>query len=91
MNNETRLVHAITDHFLETGKSADRQDIANRIGVSASTIGKWLGDAHGVPAGTNFSRAYREGGGRGRELFRPNSDTLRTIILDERRGIARAS
>ena len=47
------LRDAITEHYIETGKSSEPADLASRLGVSASTIYKRLRTLNGDVDGCN--------------------------------------
>lgn len=81
---------AVLDHFLETGASSSRDDIAAKCGVSASTVGKWLKGCGQVPYGCSYELRSRRGGGGGaaKEHFFPRTHMLRDILLRERKAFA---
>ena len=85
---QQKMREAILDHFLETGTSSTREDIAELCGVTPSTVGSWLKESGGVPLGCSYELRSRRGGGggKGKEHFYPRIGTLREKILEERKG-----
>jgi len=85
---EQRVTRAVLEHFLATGKSSTREDIASVCGVSVSTVGKWLKMCGGLPRGCSYELRARRGGGGGaaKEHYYPRIHVLREEILRDRAG-----
>ncbi len=87
-SNEIKLRDAITKRYLEIGKASNAGDIAKVIGVSETTIYKWLRDCGSQrgqgPVGCTMH--YRERSGpRSKDTYSPAPSYLREIILELKR------
>lgn len=84
------MTQAVLDRYIETGKASCREDIAAACGVSASTVGKWLGECGGVPNGCSYELRSRRGGGggKGKEHFYPRIQLLRAVIIEKAQELA---
>jgi DNA-directed RNA polymerase specialized sigma54-like protein len=94
--NAERFVDAVTSGYVETGKPLDAKQIAERMGVSVSTVHKILKAQYGCPIGidtwqdsfTRYSTNYRgmEAGSGLKWIYAPSRETLRTIIIKGKKG-----
>ncbi len=89
VTSEIKLRDAITNRYLELGKASNAGDIAEVIGVSESTIYKWLRDC-GSKSGVGPPECmmhYRDRSLHGsKDTYTPSKSYLRSIILELRRS-----
>lgn len=78
---------AIVTHYLETGRAANAEDIAARLGCSAPTVRKRLHDPRSVPGCVYVApdRTLRQ-----RKRWMPALDTLRGMLLAARPSLVPA-
>ena len=88
VTSEIKLRDSITNRYLELGKASNAGDIAEVIGVSESTIYKWLRDC-GSKSGVGPPECmmhYRDRSLHGsKDTYSPSPSHLRNIILELRR------
>jgi transposase-like protein len=87
VTNEIKLRDAVTERYLELGKASTASDIAEVIGVSESTVYKWLrdcGSKNGVGPPECMMHYRDRSLPRSKDTYTPSKFYLRSIILELR-------
>src|SRR5258706_14462061 len=75
-----RIRDAVTEAYLETGKSLDAPAIAARLGWSESKLRMVMEELRGAPAGVHAHRDYRDSSSRQGLGYAPRPRHLRDLL-----------
>lgn len=91
--NQIALRTAVTEHYLETGESADAATLAERLGWSATKVRRVMADGiDGVYSDedrrASYSRNFRnyQSGAHRVMVYLPARGYLRTLLLEARKA-----